>query len=102
MLRCSFCQKSENEVDKLVAGPQVYICNECVAIAARLISGFSQSPTFDVADVHASAKSINRQMGGVSLRGGRLERPGLFRRLWDRLRRFRFFRLANSLPRVIE
>jgi ATP-dependent protease Clp ATPase subunit len=37
MLRCSFCQKSEDEVEKLVAGPQVYICNECVAIAARLM-----------------------------------------------------------------
>jgi hypothetical protein len=37
MLRCSFCQKSENEIEKLVAGPNVYICNECVAVAARLM-----------------------------------------------------------------
>jgi ATP-dependent protease Clp ATPase subunit len=37
MLRCSFCGKSEAEVHKLVAGPQVYICDECVGVAARLM-----------------------------------------------------------------
>jgi ATP-dependent protease Clp ATPase subunit len=37
MLRCSFCGKSEDEVQNLVAGPQVYICDECVVVAARLI-----------------------------------------------------------------
>ena len=37
MLKCSFCQKTEDQVEKLVAGPGVYICNECVAIASRLM-----------------------------------------------------------------
>ena len=37
MLKCSFCQKTEDQVEKLVAGPNVYICNGCVAIAARLM-----------------------------------------------------------------
>ena len=37
MLRCSFCKKSEDQIEKLVAGPNVYICNECVAVAARLM-----------------------------------------------------------------
>lgn len=36
-LRCSFCNKSEHEVQKLVAGPKVYICNECVKIATAII-----------------------------------------------------------------
>ena len=35
-LRCSFCGKNENEVEKLVAGPNVYICNACVRIAADI------------------------------------------------------------------
>ena len=30
-LRCSFCRKSETGVTKLVAGPNVYICDACVA-----------------------------------------------------------------------
>jgi len=29
-LRCSFCNKPQREVKKLIAGPNVYICNECV------------------------------------------------------------------------
>lgn len=37
-LSCSFCRKNENEVKKLVAGPRVYICDECVAIATKLMS----------------------------------------------------------------
>ena len=37
MLSCSFCQKTEDQIKKLVAGPDVYICNECVAIAVRLM-----------------------------------------------------------------
>ena len=37
MLKCSFCQKTEDQIEKLVAGPDVYICNECVAIAVRLM-----------------------------------------------------------------
>jgi ATP-dependent protease Clp ATPase subunit len=37
-LRCSFCRKSNSEVLKLVAGPRVYICDECVAIASRIMN----------------------------------------------------------------
>ena len=37
MLNCSFCRKTENEVSKLVAGPDVYICDGCVRIAVRLM-----------------------------------------------------------------
>jgi hypothetical protein len=37
-LRCSFCNKPQREVKKLVAGPTVYICNECVAICLDIIS----------------------------------------------------------------
>ena len=38
-LACSFCGKSEIEVAKLVAGPKVYICDECVALASRIMQG---------------------------------------------------------------
>ncbi len=37
-LRCSFCGKSQNEVKKLIAGPTVYICNECIDICIEIIS----------------------------------------------------------------
>jgi ATP-dependent Clp protease ATP-binding subunit ClpX len=38
LLRCSFCRRSENEVAKLVAGPGVYICDECVSIANDIMN----------------------------------------------------------------
>jgi hypothetical protein len=44
LARCSFCGKPDTEVDKLVAGPGVHICNECVALAASIIDGSLDSP----------------------------------------------------------
>ncbi|KEY90934.1 ATP-dependent Clp protease ATP-binding subunit [Candidatus Photodesmus blepharus] len=38
LLCCSFCGKSQNEVKKLIAGPSVYICNECVDLCNDIIS----------------------------------------------------------------
>lgn len=37
LARCTFCSKANFEVEKIVAGPGVYICNECVALAAAII-----------------------------------------------------------------
>ena len=37
-VRCSFCNKSEDQVRKLIAGPEgVYICDECIEICAEII-----------------------------------------------------------------
>jgi ATP-dependent Clp protease ATP-binding subunit ClpX len=37
-LRCSFCNKDQREVKKLIAGPTVYICDECVDICLDIIA----------------------------------------------------------------
>lgn len=37
VLRCSFCDKSQEEVLKLIAGPSVYICNECINLCGDLL-----------------------------------------------------------------
>ena len=37
-LRCSFCSKSQSEVRKLIAGPNVYICDECIEICTDIIA----------------------------------------------------------------
>lgn len=37
---CSFCGKSSFQVSKLIAGPEVYICNECVEVCEDVLSGF--------------------------------------------------------------
>lgn len=51
MLFCSFCGKSQHEVSKLIAGPSVYICNECVDLCNDIIR---QEPEAEVAGKKAS------------------------------------------------
>jgi len=36
-LRCSFCNKTQDQVRKLIAGPGVYICDECIEICSEII-----------------------------------------------------------------
>ncbi len=38
VLRCSFCNKDQNDVRKLIAGPTVFICDECVDVCNDIIS----------------------------------------------------------------
>lgn len=45
ILRCSFCGKSQNEVKKLIAGPSVYICNECIDICNEIITDDERTET---------------------------------------------------------
>lgn len=37
MKRCSFCAKTMDQVDHLIAGPAVFICNECVTLCSSAI-----------------------------------------------------------------
>ena len=37
-LGCSFCGKSKDKVDKLISGPNVYICNECVTLCNKILA----------------------------------------------------------------
>ena len=36
-LRCSFCGKPQEQVKKLIAGPDVYICDECIELCSDII-----------------------------------------------------------------
>ena len=47
-LRCSFCNKTQEQVRKLIAGPDVYICDECVDLCAEIIEDeFEELETAD-------------------------------------------------------
>ena len=37
LLRCSFCNKTQDQVRKIIAGPNAYICDECVQICAEIV-----------------------------------------------------------------
>jgi hypothetical protein len=38
-LHCSFCGKSQHQVEKLISGPYAFVCNECVALCDDIIAG---------------------------------------------------------------
>ena len=50
LLYCSFCGKSQHEVQRLVAGPQVFICNECVELCNDIIREELEPSALDGAD----------------------------------------------------
>src|ERR1700730_18018602 len=43
--RCSFCGKAQTEVKTLVAGPGVFICDECVRLCQQIIARKATTPT---------------------------------------------------------
>ena len=45
ILRCSFCNKDQNDVRKLIAGPTVFICDECVEVCNDIIADDSRFET---------------------------------------------------------
>lgn len=47
MLRCSFCNKNQHEVRKLIAGPSVFICDECIDLCNDIITEESQEAARD-------------------------------------------------------
>lgn len=53
-LRCSFCGKSQNQVQRLIAGPGVCICNECVELCLSVLED-------DVPEQHASRSNKQEQ-----------------------------------------
>lgn len=40
MTRCSFCNKPKADVAKLVEGPGVFICDECIALGNRIVAEY--------------------------------------------------------------
>jgi ATP-dependent Clp protease ATP-binding subunit ClpX len=44
-VRCSFCAKPSSDVEKVIAGPGVYICNECVGLCNGILRTEQQKPS---------------------------------------------------------
>ena len=56
-LKCSFCGKTQEQVRKLIAGPGVYICDECIDICAEIIQDeFADDIDTDI--IMSSAKAL--------------------------------------------
>ena len=50
-LTCSFCGKGQDEVQRLIAGPEVYICNECIALCDDILKNDNRKEDLDSSDI---------------------------------------------------
>ena len=50
-LNCSFCGKGQDEVQRLIAGPDVYICNECIALCDDILKNDNRKEDLDSSDI---------------------------------------------------
>ena len=61
-LHCSFCGKNQDEVKKLIAGPSVYICNECVDLCNDIIEEEVKHEESDSEDTLLSPLEIYQKL----------------------------------------
>lgn len=62
-IRCSFCGKPQSEVHKLIAGPNVYICNECIEICQSILDeefGYEDRMTSSAAKANANVPAPDK------------------------------------------
>ncbi|HOR13499.1 MAG TPA: ATP-dependent Clp protease ATP-binding subunit ClpX [Clostridia bacterium] len=50
-VKCTFCGKTQDEVHRIIAGPGVYICNECVELCREIIEEDTASQPVDLSEV---------------------------------------------------
>ena len=62
-LYCSFCGKSQHEVRKLIAGPTVFICDECVELCMDIIREETKASGLKADGRRAHAKRHLRRAG---------------------------------------
>lgn len=57
-IRCSFCGKTQGEVKQLIAGPNIFICNECVELCNEIIREDQEKERFRFGDSFAIPKPV--------------------------------------------
>ena len=99
ILRCSFCNKDQNDVRKLIAGPTVFICDECVEVCNDIIADDNR---FENRGVRSSLPSppeikkfLDEYIFGVRDFGEYLQKCGGLPRMQE-LRRQEFLLDRNS------
>jgi len=64
LLYCSFCGKSQHEVRKLIAGPSVYVCDECVELCNDIIKDELQDDSSFGGGELPTPKEIKEELDG--------------------------------------
>lgn len=77
-LRCSFCNKAQTDVQKLIAGPEVFICDECIGVCNDIIADDArfrrvrndasiEPPATAAAPVEPTTRIVTCSLCGMSL-----------------------------------
>jgi len=74
LLYCSFCGKSQHEVRKLIAGPSVFICDECVELCNDIIREEMQEGTSDTRASLPNPHEINEMLNQYVIGQGRAKK----------------------------
>jgi ATP-dependent protease Clp ATPase subunit len=61
LLSCSFCGKNQKQVKKLIAGPDVYICDGCVGRAHAVIAGHGHTASTPIATIQQVSDGAGAQ-----------------------------------------
>jgi ATP-dependent Clp protease ATP-binding subunit ClpX len=75
LLYCSFCGKSQHEVKKLIAGPSVFVCDECVDLCNDIIREEMQEQTDEESESHLpTPREINEALDNYVIGQARAKR----------------------------
>jgi ClpX C4-type zinc finger len=69
VLRCSFCNKAQSDVRRLIAGPVANICDECVEVCVDVIVDGTKAETAEAQRWHSIAAKLTGEPGVCSLCG---------------------------------
>src|SRR5262245_42950759 len=107
VLKCSFCGKRQNDVQRLIAGPTVHIWHECVDVCNDILDS-ERDATDGEAPAAVDPRESGTAAGPLEIRHTPLSREDVSQELIDRLRQahyryVRFYRteVTNSSDRPI-
>ena len=62
-LYCSFCGKSHHDVAQLIAGPKVFICNECVGVCIEVLGASREWCDNEIANLRRLRRQARTRQG---------------------------------------
>jgi len=72
LLKCSFCGKSQDQVKKLVAGPGIYICDECISLCLEILK---DEGIINISETVTQPSGIAEQASQLPLETDKLPKP---------------------------
>ena len=62
---CSFCQKRRREVRKLISGPRVFICDECVNVCKKILDEEEENLSIEFTEDIPKPREIKECLAGI-------------------------------------